>query len=209
MERKVIQDLIIPAKEGRAVEVKKGQVLRIYVVEAPQVGDCAFFNAHDYKETFHVGQTWALNHFLGTGNGRSFKHFFSKPPRENIMFTVVEDTIKNHFGNMAGRCSARMIELRGDVTAPRRTCQENVAEALAPYGITSDDITDMFNVFMNVDQDNDGNFTIKESAAKPGDHIDLLAEMDILAGISACPGEAGGSNGNRAKPLGIQVLAAL
>ena len=206
MERNVVQDLVIPAKEGRAVEVKKGQVLRLYVVEAPQVGDCAFFNAHDYKETFHVGQTWALNHFLGTGNARSFKYFFSKPPRENVMFTVLEDTGRNHFGNMGGRCSARMVELRSTPTVPRRTCQENVAEALAPYGIASDDIMDMFNVFMTVDQDNDGNFTIRESAAKAGDYIDLLAEMDILAGISACPGEEGGSNGYRAKPLGVQVL---
>ena len=205
MERKVVQELVIPAKEGRAIEVKKGQVLRIHVVEAPQVGDCAFFNAHDYKETFHVGQTWALNHFLGTGNARAFKYFFSNPPRENLMFTVLEDTSRNHFGNMAGRCSARMLELRGQ-GGTRRTCQENVTQALAPYGIASDDITDMFNVFMTVDQDNDGNFTIRESAARPGDHIDLLAEMDILAGISACPGEEGGSNGYRAKPLGIQVL---
>ena len=92
MARVVVQDVIIPAREGRAVEVKKGEVLRLSVVEAPQVGDCVFFNAHDHKEMFHVGQSWALNQFLGTGNARSFRYFFSKPPRENIMLTVVEDT---------------------------------------------------------------------------------------------------------------------
>jgi uncharacterized protein YcgI (DUF1989 family) len=206
MARSLRRDLIIPAREARALEVAKGQVLRIYVVEGPQVGDCAFFNAHDYKETFHVGQSWALNQFLGTGNARSFKHFFSKPPRENIMLTVLEDTTKNHWGNMGGRCSHRMLALRDGVVSGHRSCQQNLTEALAPYGITGDDIIDVFNVFMNVEQNNDGDFSIKESLAKAGDYIDLLAEMDILAAVSACPADATPTNGYKPKPLALQIL---
>ncbi|MBI3458328.1 MAG: urea carboxylase-associated family protein [Candidatus Rokubacteria bacterium] len=206
MEMRVINELVIPAREGRAVEVKKGNILRLHIVEAPQVGDCVFFNAHDHKEMFHVGQSWALNQFLGTGNGRSFKYFFSKPPRENIMLTVVADTTRNHWGNMGGRCSRRMLELRDKVVSGHRSCQENLAEALAPYGITGDDVIDVFNVFMNVEQDGDGNFRIHPSAAKAGDYIDLRAEMDILAGISACPADATPTNGFRPKPLGVKIL---
>jgi uncharacterized protein len=208
MARAVLRELIVPAREGRAVEIKRGEVLRLYVVEAPQVGDCVFFNARDHKETFHVGQSWALNQFLGTGNARSFTYFFSKPPRENIMLTVVEDTTKNHWGNMGGRCSRRMLELRDKVVTGHRSCQENLAEALAPYGVTGDDIIDVFNVFMNVEQDRDGNFRIHPSAAKAGDYIDLRAEMDILAAISACPADATPTNGYRPKPLGVKILAA-
>lgn len=207
MARAVLKDLIIPAREGRAVEVQRGQVLRLHIVKAPQVGDCVFFNAHDYKETFHVGQSWALNQFLGTGNARSFTYFFSKPLRENIMLTVVEDTTKNHWGNMGGRCSRRMLELRDKVVTGHRSCQENLAEALAPYGIGGDDIIDVFNVFMNVAQDTEGNFRINPSSARVCDYIDLRAEMDILAAISACPADATPTNGYQPKPLGVQVLA--
>ena len=205
MERKVVQDTIIPARHGMAFEVKKGQVLRIYLVEDHQVGDCVFYNARDYKEWFHVGQSWALNCMLGTGDAKSFKHFYSKPPRENIMMTVVEDTVKNHWGNMGGRCSRRLTELTGNAS-PDRSCQENLTEALEPYGFTGDDITDIFNVFMNVDMDSDGRFTFKVPTAKKGDHIDLLAEMDILAGISACPGENSVVNDFRCKPLGVTIF---
>ena len=60
MERKVIQDTVIPAEHGAAFEVKKGQVLRIYQSEEKQVGDCAFFNAHDYKEMFQVAASWSM-----------------------------------------------------------------------------------------------------------------------------------------------------
>jgi len=207
MAGRVVREFVIPAREGRAVELKKGKILRLHIVEAPQVGDCVFFNAHDHREMFHVGQSWALNRFLGTGNARSFRYFFSKPPRENVMLTVVEDTTRDHWGNMGGRCSRRMLELRDKVQAGHRSCQENLAEALAPYGITGDDIGDVFNVFMHVEQDNDGNFTIKPSIAREGDYIDLRAEMDVLAAISACPADATPTNGYRPKPLGVKVLA--
>ncbi|MDE2766254.1 MAG: DUF1989 domain-containing protein, partial [Chloroflexota bacterium] len=91
----VVQDTIIPARHGMAFEIKKGQVARLYLVEDRQVGDCVFYNANDYKEWFHVGQSWAINVMLGTGDAHSFKHFYSKPPRENVMLTVLEDTVKN------------------------------------------------------------------------------------------------------------------
>jgi len=206
MQRQVTQEIVIPASHGTALEVKKGEVLRIYLVEDHQVGDCVFFNAHDYREVFHVGQTWAMNVILGTGTAKRFKHFYSKPPRENVMLTVLEDTVGNHWGNCGGRCSTRLYELREN-NANHRSCQENLTEALQPYGITGDDIVDIFNVFMNVDLHPDGGFEIKPPTAVKGDHIDLLAEMDVLAGISACPSDNVPTNDFRAKPLGVQVLS--
>lgn len=201
---RVIEDFVIPAGHGRAFLVPRGGVLRIHLVEDRQVGDCCFFNAQDRREVFHVGQSWALNVMLGTGNAKSFRHFYSKPPRENVMLTVVEDTVRNHWGNMGGRCSRRLYELR-DGDRGHRSCQENLAEALAPFGVSGDDIVDIFNVFMNVEMRPDGSFTILPPTAKRGDYIDLRAEMDILAAVSACPADRNATNDGRAKPLGITV----
>ena len=204
MTRQVIQDTVIPAEHGMAFEIKKGQVLRIYLVEDKQVGDICFFNANDYKEWFHAGQTWTVNGSLGTGTSKSFKHFYSKPPRGNVMLTVLEDTVKNHFGNNGGYCNRRLWDLRGR-TDLAWSCQENLAEALAPYGITGDDIGDCFNVFVNAELHDDGSFNVEPPTALKGDYIDLLAEMDILAGISACPADTA-VNDYRTKPLGIKIL---
>lgn len=206
MAATVVLDTIIEAGHGMAFEVKKGQVLRIHLVEGRQVGDCVFYNANDYKEWFHVGQSWAINVLNGTGDARGFKHFYSKPPRENVMLTVVEDTVRNHWANMGGRCSPRLGELTGHGVAGR-TCQGNLAEALEPYGLSGDDINDVFNVFMNVDVDADGRFALKAPSTVEGDHIDLRAEMDILAGISACPNDQSATNDGRAKPLGVTIFA--
>ena len=201
---RVVEDFVIPAGRGKAFLVPRGAVLRIHLVEDRQVGDCCFFNAHDRREVFHVGQSWALNVLLGTGNAKSFRHFYSKPPRENVMLTVLEDTVRNHWGNMGGRCSRRLYELR-DRDPGHRSCQENLAEALAPFGVSGDDIVDIFNVFMNVEVRPDGSFTILPPSAKKGDYIDLRAEMDVLAAISACPADRNATNDGRAKPLGITV----
>ena len=202
--RRKLHDFIIPAGHGRALVVPRGAVLRIHLVEDKQVGDCCFFNADDHREVFHVGQSWALNVMLGTGNARSWLHFYSKPPRENVMLTVLEDTVRNHWGNMGGRCSKRLYELR-DGDPGHRSCQENLAEALAPFGLGGDDIVDVFNVFMNVDVRPDGSFVILPPKAMKGDYIDLRAEMNVLAAVSACPAERNATNDGRAKPLGITV----
>ena len=204
MERKKLLDDIVPARHARAYKVKEGQVLRVYLVEDYQVGDIAFFNARDYKEWVHVGQSWLMNVSLGTGDAKGFKHFYSKPPRENVMLTVVEDTVKNHWCNQGSRCSLRSLERRGR-RAQDRTCQESLEEALEPYGLTGDDIGDIFNVFFNVKLDQNGGFTYGRSSAKKGDHIDLLAEMDVLTAVSACPGDSI-VNDYRPKPLGVTVF---
>ena len=204
MERKVIQDAVIPAEHGMAFEVKKGQVLRIYQSEEKQVGDCAFFNAHDYKEAFHVGQTWSMATWMGTGNAKSYSQFYSKPPRTNLMLTVIEDTVKDHSGHMAARCNRRALDIQGR-TAQKRSCQQNIEEALAPYGIVGDDIVDIFNVFMAAEFYPDGSYKTITSTALNGDYIDLLAEMDILTGISACPAPTV-INDYRTKSLGVKLL---
>ena len=104
MERKLVQEFIIPARYGSAFELRKGQVLSIYEVEDKQVGACAFFNAHDYKEVFHIGKTWVLNGHMGTFIAKKgYKHSYSKPPRENLMLTVLETTTNDHGWSMGGR----------------------------------------------------------------------------------------------------------
>ena len=202
---RLVSEFIIPARHARAFEVKRGQVFRIHQIEGGQVGDCVFYNAHDYKEMFHVGQSWAINGILGTGTSKSFKHFYSKPPRENVMLTTVADTVKNHWGNMGGRCSRRLYELR-DHLDEHRSCQENLTEALEPYGLSGDDIFDIFNVFMNVELYPDGSFRILPTEAARDDYIDLRAEMDVLAAVSACPADTSPTNGGKSGPLGIKIF---
>ena len=207
MARRVIHDFVIPARHGRAVEVMRGQILRVHLVEDKQVGDCAFFNLHDRREAFHVGQSWALNVMLGHGNGKCFRYFYSKPPRENVMFEVIGDTVGSHWSSMGGRCSKRLLELR-DGDTDHRSCQENLAEAPRPLG-------------RRRRRHNRRLQRVHERHGQPGRdvpypppdrdgrrlHRSSRREMDVLAAVSACPADRNPTNDGRPKPLGVTVFA--
>ncbi len=181
----LLEDFIIPATYAKAFEVKKGQVLNIVQVEGPQMVDAVFHNANDLKEVFHAGMTAAINMMNNTGTMRKVTKLYSKPPRDNVMLEVVEDPVGVHLAWNGGRCSRGFYEGLG--LENHRSCQDNLAEVLAPYGLSEDDVPDVFNAFMNVSGIEEGRFETVMPAAKKGDYIALRAEMDILAAVSACP----------------------
>lgn len=181
----LLADFIIPATYAKAFEVKQGQVLNIVQVEGPQMVDAVFLNARDLKEVFHAGWTAALNMINGTGTMRKVAKLYSKPPRDNVMLEVLEDPVGVHLPWNGGRCSRGFYE--GIGMKNHRSCQDNLAEVLAPYGLGEDDVPDVFNAFMNVAGIEEGKFETVMPVSKKGDYIALRAEMDILAAVSACP----------------------
>lgn len=197
-----VQEILIPAREARAFIVRRGQRFRLTQVEGEQVADAIFINANDYREAFHAGHTVYMACLEGTGNIKRVTHLYSKPPRENVMLTVTADPVGVHFAHIGTRCSRLIYRTRDKVDAPpHRTCQDNLAEAIAPYGLTPDDVPDVFNIWMNVDIDEHGRFVVKPPTVKRDDFIELRAEMDCLVAVSACPSDRAAVNNFRIKPL--------
>lgn len=200
-------DLIIPAGEARAFTVQKGQILRIIALEGEQCCDATFFNANDHRETFHAWYSYSFNCKEGIGNAFHLQKLYSKPPFERVMLTVVEDTVRNHFVICGGRCSKGIYRLR-DGAEGHRNCQDNLAEAIAPYGLGAHEVPDVFNIFMNAGVDERGLMYIRPPLSKRGDRLDLRAEMDVLCAVSACPDDLSVCNNHKAKPLGIEIFGA-
>lgn len=188
MARTLIQEFTIPEEQAIAFTVRKGQVLRLTEVDGPQMADVAIFNAHHYKETYDPGLSFVLNAMEGIGNLKKITKLYSRPPRANVMFTVIEDKVGVHWIINGMRCNAKTWEFRG--MPGHRNCHDNLAETLKPYGFASEDVPDVFNAFMNVEYgENLESYILKTPVAKKGDYIDLLAEMDCLVAISACPAQ--------------------
>ena len=129
MQRRIVESFVIPAEHGGACLVKKGQVLRIHLVEGQQVGDCAFFNADDPKEQFHVGQSWALNVMLGTGNARATTPLITTAKsrkRLRVITSIVPARLARKWWAVTGsnrrpyRC--KRYALPAELTAPRTVC---------------------------------------------------------------------------------------
>jgi uncharacterized protein YcgI (DUF1989 family) len=204
---RTLTDLVVPAGEARAFTIAKGRILRITALEGEQCCDAIFFNANDHRETFHAWYSYSFNCKEGTGNAFHLTTLYSKPPFERAMLTVVDDTVRSHFVICGGRCSAGIYRRRDGVEG-HPNCQDNLAQAIAPYGLQAHEVPDCFNVFMNAGVDERGLMYIRPPRSRRGDHLDLRAEMDILCAISACPDELSVCNNGKAKPLGITILGA-
>ena len=205
MVRRLVNELTVPAEHGRAWTVDKGQTLRLIAIDGPQVGDMAIFNAHDLREKYDPLNSYGANCRLGTGGANSIKYLYSHPPRQNLLLEVTEDKVGRHWVICGGRCNRRTYE-RAGLTYSGRSCQDNLAEALAPYGLESIQVPDILNLWMNVTFTPDGRFVLHESLAKQGDYTDFLAHMDCLIALSACPGAyTTPINGDSNKPIKVEI----
>jgi len=101
------------------------------------------------------------------------------------MMTVVADTCGHH-DTIFGCCSFEVDELRYGKSKPEG-CQRNFERELEKRGIGPEHVVANVNFFMNVPVGPTGEAAIAEALSKPGDHVDLRAEMDVLAVLSNCP----------------------
>ena len=196
-----MNEFFIPKCEGRAFTVRKGQTLRVIEVEGPQAADLIAFNLHNWKESSCVWLTRTLNDKSFTRANR----LYSKLPAGNVMFTVPnprEGIIWLH----PGRCNRLLYERVYGLKEYHANCQDILAECIKAYGMSPFDVPDVFNLFMNSVFHEDGSHEFRQSPVSKGDYIDLLAEMDLLCAISACPLEMEVFNAYQAKSVGVQIF---
>jgi uncharacterized protein YcgI (DUF1989 family) len=203
-----VADFIVPASRGGAVLVPKGHTLRIVDVEGHQVADVVFYNAGDYSEVYSAGHSVYMNMRLGTGDSRMIKTFWSSPPDERVMLTVAADPVASHCVPLATCCSRYVYASSATYRDPdHRNCADNLMEALRPWNVPAH-LPDVFNAFLNFDllKWYDGDYNFNAPKSRPGDYLDLRAEIDLLVGISACPSDRTATNGYNPTPIGVQVF---
>lgn len=198
-ERKLAEEFIIPKERGHAFQLRTGQVLRVIEIEGGQTVDFNAFVSPDFRERFSAGRT---RFFTGI-HPRKGDSLWSNPPHERPLFTIIEDTVGEN-DLMFPRCSRIVFEPFG--LAGHRGCQDSLQEAIAPYGLTPDDVHDTFNGFMKTGVDANGGIYIDLPSASRGDYMDLLCHVDCLVALSACPaGDVHATNGGVNKPLKVEI----
>jgi len=214
MSERVVQDLVIPKCRGASIRLKRGQVLRVIAHEGKQVLDLNFLNAQNYREHFSAELSAVLNCLEGLGGYYRLTKLYSKPPYENLLATVIDDIVGSgarggerggHYID-DGHCTKRLLEFMG--FPGDRTCSDNFAEAFAQLDLRQEDTFDttIFNVWMNSWTDARGDMRFDRPLVEKGDHIDFLAEMDLVAVFSVCPLKHGPCNDFEPKGLRFQVL---
>jgi uncharacterized protein YcgI (DUF1989 family) len=206
---RLVNEILVPAEHAKAYHVREGQRQRIIMIDGPQVGDMAIFNAKNVRETFDAGTSYIYNSVRGLGTEKTITEFYSRAPYLNVMCTVVEDTVRAHWVIMGSKCAAKRYELMG-LKGYHRNCFDNIVEVIVPLGLRPDDVGDVFNMFMNVTYDEHGRYQFKPPAGRKGDYIELRSNMDCLVALSACPaGDVTTINGEGVdkgnKPLKVEI----
>jgi uncharacterized protein YcgI (DUF1989 family) len=188
----------VAPRDGACVFVPAGAFFRMVSVEGPQVGDMNLWNAHDLSERFYSGKTRALHGtHLDTG-----ERLWSTFPNLRPMATITEDTLGWYGFDAFGGGVHDVIGTRCDPYTGRLLkgddyhycCHSNLTRALAAYsGLPLEEaeplVHDVMNVFMCTGFTRDtGQYFMKASPVRPGDFIEFHAEIDLVVGLSACPG---------------------
>ncbi|MHA3980236.1 urea carboxylase-associated family protein [Halovulum sp. GXIMD14794] len=211
---------VIPPRAAACVPVPKGSFFRIVSIEGPQVGDLNLWNAHDLTERFYSGKTRALHGtHLSTGD-----RMWSSFPAMRPMATITGDTLDWYGFDAFGGSVHDVIGTRCDPYTNRllkggdyhHCCHSNLTRALAQYtrrptAEVEPLVHDVLNVFMCTGFTADTHqYFMKASPVRPGDYLEFFAEIDLLVGLSACPGGDCGaehsSDTAACHPLQIEVF---
>ncbi|MBI1734121.1 MAG: DUF1989 domain-containing protein [Candidatus Rokubacteria bacterium] len=194
----ILEDTVVPPGTGWARVVTRGQRLRIVDLEGKQAVDFLCYNAAQPEERYNAADTmkYAGTIFLTTGHG-----IYSDRGRR--LFTIVGDTCGRH-DTIGGCCSAESNMLRYGKPGPAN-CRDTFVATLARFGLGRKDVVANLNFFMNVPVEPDGRMALVEGLSKPGDHVELEAEMEVLAVISNCAQLYNPVNGFTPTPIRVVV----
>ena len=173
----------IPTQTGVAFRLERGQRLRVQDPQGQQVSDLFCFSATDAGEWLSSGRSvdYADTLLLTTGHA-----LYSN--RSRVMLRILEDEVGRHDFLMTP-CSLAMFQIVARDEAWHPSCHENLAKNLAPFGISPDQISTTFNIFMNVVFEPSGRIHIEPPLSRAGQSILFEAEMDLLVGLTACSHE--------------------
>mgnify|MGYP001619302383 FL=1 len=196
-------DFDIPARKPWSHLVRKGETLRIVDAHGQQAVDTLFYNAHDYTERYSAQDTLREQ---GSAYVVAGTALVSNEGR--IMARVIANTGGAH-DTSAGACSCESNTVRfGHHVKYQHACRENFVIEVSKYGMTKRDVVPNINFFMNVPVEPDGNLAIVDGESKPGDYVEIVAEMDVLVVVSNCPQINNPCNGFFPTPIRALIWAA-
>ncbi|MEH3100157.1 urea carboxylase-associated family protein [Sphingomonas adhaesiva] len=188
----------IAPRSGAAFRLNAGQALTVIDPCGVQVADLLAYSAADVREVISSGRTFDYAETIRLTTGHILYSSRSRP-----MLRIEEDTVGRH-DFLLTPCSYDTFHHFYPDLPPHRGCFGNLAEALAPYGVTEDMIPTAFNCFMNVPVDGaTGRLEVLPPTSVAGDRIVLRAMMDLVIGLTACSAPA--SNGGSFKPIHYRV----
>ena len=192
--------MIVPARKGLGLHVKRGQQVRVINTYGTQVVDVWAFNDADPSEFM------AMEHSRVTlGRWRPILGNTLVTNRRRPILKITEDTTPGIHDTVCAACDRYRYELLGH-KGYHDSCSDNLATALKDNGISTDARPQPLNLFMVVDLAEDGELIFRAPVSQPGQYVTLRAEMDCLVAFSSCPQDIVTVNGAEPKSVEVALL---
>ena len=183
-----MERIVVPAREGRAVELAKGKRIRVITPKGPQAADFFAYNAANVSEWLSPMHSWVASRHLRPRQGDIFRSRFRRP-----MLDFVEDGAEGVHDMFLAACDKLRYEM-GGFEGPHASCSENLQIAMRRLGHEVSVIPQPVNLFTHTVVEPDGTLVAPPNPVKPGAYAELEARMDLICVISACPFDMGEEN---------------
>ncbi|WP_427184168.1 DUF1989 domain-containing protein [Bordetella bronchialis] len=190
----------VPARQGRAVRLSKGQVIRIINTHGSQVCDTWAFKADDLSEFMSMEHARAMIDRTIPKVGDPLGSNRRRP-----IMTLTADTSPGVHDTLMAACDAYRYRNLG-VEHYHDNCADNMRMALKAIGLRAREVPQPLNLWMNIPVGPDAGVQWLAPVSKAGDYVDLRAEMDCVVVMSACPQDIIPINDNRPVEVHFQVL---
>lgn len=190
-------DFILPATQGVAVRVAKGQSIRVTNLHGSQVVDFWALAADDPLDYGAMEHTRSVNSSIFVGEGDRIVSIQRRP-----LMTLTQDTSPGRHDTQLCPCNAAIYRELGH-EGPHRSCTDNFHEAIDRLGLSLPFTPASLNLFMNVPITPEGRVSRLPPVSRPGDSVTLRAEVDVVAVLSACPQDITPINGADHTPRDI------
>lgn len=188
---------VIPARQGRAVRMQKGQEVLLINPKGNQV--CDFFALVD-----GVPAEFLSMEHCRTALGRVYVRAGDTlvTNRRRPLVQIVEDTSPGVHDILIACCDQPRYQQLGAV-GYHDNCADNFRMSLRAIGITAGHVPSPFNIWMNIPVGAGGSFTWEAPVSRPGDTIRLRALEDAIFVMSACPQDMTPVNGVGVSPSAL------
>tara|TARA_B100000989_G_scaffold218890_1_gene166928 strand:+ start:2653 stop:3339 length:687 start_codon:yes stop_codon:yes gene_type:complete len=187
----------VPPRCGVAVELGKGQYLKIENTHGTQVCDFWAFLKLD------TGQFLSMSHCR-----TQLQNVIPKPGdilvtnlRQPIL-EFVSDTSPGIHDTIMSACDFSRYKLLGCI-GYHDNCSDNLRMAMEVIGYQAISIPDPFNLWMNIPIKSNGHTSFEPTVSSPQDVVEFRALRNCIAVMSACPQDMNPINGLDSKPTEI------
>ena len=170
----------VPAGGRFSTRLESGDILRIVDLHGQQAVDFLCYSVDLPTDRYNAPNTMKMNGNIYLGKGTKLYS-----DRAQVLMRIIEDTCGRH-DTIGGCCSAWSNFARYGVK-DTPSCHANFVAELACWSLSPSDVVANVNFFMNVPVRPDGTLAIEPGLSRPGDYVELVAAMPVIAVLSNCP----------------------